>query len=119
MQREGKTPKEKEPKAAKPKKISEKDFETKVINLAKKGLSSEKIGEQLRQQNIHSKDFPKKISKILKENDLYINPDLKNTEGKLERIKTHFEKNKQDKRAKREKDRIFSQVRKLKKYFKV
>ena len=38
---------------------------------------------------------------------------------KLERIKTHYQKNKQDKRAMREKDRIFAQVRKLKKYFKV
>ena len=105
---------EKKPKV---KKISQKDFEKKVIELADKGMTSEKIGETLRQQNIHPKEFNKKISKILKENDKYNNPDLKNVEAKLERVKKHFEKNKQDKRAKREKDRIFSQLRTLKKYF--
>lgn len=100
-------------------KLSQTDFEKKVLELAKKDLTSEKIGEELRKQGIHSKDYSKKISKILKEKGKYINPDLKNVEEKLERIKTHYGKNKQDKRAMREKDRFFSQVRKLKKYFKV
>lgn len=99
-------------------KLSSAEFDKKVIELAKTGLTSEKIGEKLRQEGIHPKEHGKKISKILKAKDLYVNTDLKNVEDKLERIKTHFEKNKQDKRAKREKDRIFSQVRKLKKYFK-
>lgn len=99
----------------KPKKLSQLEFEKKVLELAEKGLTSEKIGEQLRKQNIHPKEYNKKISKILGEK--YINPDLKNIEAKLEKIKKHYEKNKQDKRAMREKDRIFSQVRKLKKYF--
>jgi len=87
------------------------------LELAKKGLTSEKIGEELRQQKIHPKDYDKKISKIL--GSEYINPDLKNVEKKLERIQKHYETNKQDKRAKREKDRIFAQLRKLKLYFKV
>lgn len=108
---------EKKPKEAK--KLAQKEFEKKVLELAEKGLTSEKIGENLRQQGIHSKEYNKKISKILKENDKYENPDLKNTEAKLERIKKHYENNKQDKRAKREKDRIFSQLRKLKIYFKI
>jgi ribosomal protein S15P/S13E len=90
-----------------------------VIELAKKGLTAEKIGENLRKQGIHSKEFSKKISKILKDNNLYINPDLKNVEEKLERIKAHFQKNKQDKRAMREKDRVFAQVRRIKKYQKL
>ena len=97
-------------------KVSQKEFEKKVLELAKQGLTSEKIGESLRKENIHPKEFEKKISKILKEKDQYTNPDVKNVENKLERIKTHFEKNKQDKRAKREKDRVFAQLRKLKKY---
>ena len=104
-------------KQEKPKKISQTEFEKKVLELAEKGLTSEKIGEELRQQKIHSKEYDKKISKILGEK--YINPDLKNVEEKLERIKKHYEKNKQDKRAMREKDRIFAQLRKLKKYFKI
>jgi ribosomal protein S15P/S13E len=101
----------------KPKKLSQEEFEGKVLELSKKGLTSEKIGEELRKQNIYSKEYDKKISKIL--GDKYINPDLKNVEAKLERVKKHFTENKQDKRAMREKDRIFAQLRKLKKYFKV
>lgn len=96
-------------------KISQVEFEKKVIELAKKGLTSEKIGEELRQQGIHPKEYNKKISKILGNKN--INPDLKNVGEKLERVKKHYEKNKQDKRAMREKDRIFAQLRKLKKYF--
>lgn len=105
------------PKESVKAKVSEKEFEEKVIELAKKGFTSEKIGEELRSQGIHSKDYSKKISQILKEKDLYVNPDLKNVEDKLERVKKHYAINKQDKRAKREKDRIFAQLRKVKRYF--
>ena len=99
-------------------KLSQAEFEEKVITLSKEGLTSEKIGEKLRGEKIHPKEFNKKISKILKEKNVYVNPDLKNVDDKLERIKRHLEKNKQDKRAMREKDRIFSQVRKIKRYLK-
>ena len=58
----------------------------------------------------------KKISKILK--DKYVNPDLKNIQKKLEKIEKHIEKNRQDKRAKREKDRVFAQLRRIKAYLK-
>ena len=98
-------------------KITDKEYEKKILELADKGITSEKIGEALRKQGIHPKEYAKRISKILKENNKYVNPDLKNVEIKLEKVKKHYEKNKQDKRAKREKDRIFSQLRKLKKYF--
>lgn len=100
-------------KEEKVKKLSQLEFEKKVIELANKGLTSEKIGENLRKQGIHPKNFTKKISGILKDKNLYINPDLKNIKTKLERVKAHSEKNKQDKRAMREKDRIFAQLRKL------
>ncbi|MBU2104560.1 MAG: hypothetical protein KKF67_02180 [Nanoarchaeota archaeon] len=99
-------------------KTSQQQFEKKVIQLADSGLTAEKIGEKLRKEGIHSKDYDKKISKILKEKEKYVNPDLKNVEVKLERIKNHYEKNKQDKKAMREKDRTFSKLRILKKYFK-
>ena len=101
------------------KKISESEFEKEVIELANKGLTSEKIGEELRKKGIHSKEHSKKISKILKEKGIYVNPDLKNVESKLNRINSHYQQNKQDKRAKREKDRVFSQIRKIKKYLKL
>ncbi len=116
---EEETKEESKQKIEKPKKVSQAEYEKKVIELADKGLTSEKIGETLRKQNIHPMKYKKKISQILKKKNKYIFPDLKNVEEKLEKIKTHFEKNKQDKRAMREKDRIFSQVRKLKKYFKI
>ena len=104
-------------KKEKPKKLSQLEFEKKVLELVEKELTSEKIGEELRKQGIHPKEYSKKISKILKDKNHYINPDLKNVEEKLERVKKHYEKNKQDKRAMREKDRIFAKLRKLKKYF--
>jgi len=97
-------------------KITLKEFEKMVIDFAKKGLTSEKIGEELRKQKIHPQEYGKKISKILRENNLYVSPDLKNVEEKFNRIKTHFDKNKQDKRALNEKSRVFSQIRKIKKY---
>ena len=99
-----------------PKKITQKEFEKMVLDLAKKELTSEKIGEELRKQKIHSKEYSKKISKILKENKVYISPDLKNVEEKFKKIEKHFEKNKQDKRALNEKSRIFSQIRRIKQY---
>jgi len=101
------------------KKLSQEEFEKKVIEFAGKGLTSEKIGEELRKQGIHSKEYDKKISKILQEKNKYINPDMKNVGEKLEKIKKHYEKHKQDKRAMREKDRIFAKLRKIKKYHKV
>ncbi len=48
------------------KKLSQEGFEKKVLELASKGLTSEKIGEELRKQGIHPKEYNKKISKILK-----------------------------------------------------
>ena len=101
------------------KKVSEAEFERRILELAESGLTSEKIGEALRKEGIHPKEHNKKISQVLKKNGKYINPDLKNVSEKLEKIKAHYEKNHQDKRAMREKDRVFSQLRILKKYAKV
>ncbi len=104
-------------KKSKKSKLTKKAYEKKVLELAEKGLTSEKIGEELKKQDIHSKEYKKKISEILKENEKYINPDLKNVKSKLDKIKKHYKNNQQDKRAMREKDRIFSHLRKLKKHF--
>ncbi len=99
------------------KKLTKEEYEKKVIELANKGLTSEKIGEELRKHGIHSKEYGKKISKIL--GNKYVNPDLKNMGIKLTRIEEHSKKNKQDKKAVRERSRIFSQIRKIKKYLKI
>ena len=100
-------------------KVSVQEFEKMVLEFAEKGLTSEKIGEALRKQGIHSKEHGKKISVILKEKGKYSNPDIKNVGEKLAKVLKLIEKNKQDKRAMREKDRIFAQLRILKKHFNV
>ncbi len=99
-----------------PKKLSQLEFEKEVIELAEKGLTSEKIGETLRKKGIHPKDSSKKISKILKDKNLYVNPDLKNIEAKLKKVSDHYGKNKADRRAMRERERIFSQLKRAKEY---
>lgn len=106
----------KDPKIEK-KKLTQLEYEKKVQSLAEEGLTTEKIGQKLRDEGIHPAEYKGKISQILGEK--YINPDLKNVEEKLEKIKSHYEGNKQDKKAKREKDRVYSQLRKLKKYNKI
>lgn len=100
-----------------PKKLSQEAYEKKVKELAEKGLTAERIGEELRKQGIHPKEYEKNISKILGEK--YVDPELKNMEAKLNRIEQHSKKNKQDKRAKREKSRVFSRIRRIKKYLKI
>ena len=98
-------------------KISAEEFEKKVKELSNQGLTSEKIGETLRRQGIHSKEFGKKISVLM--GDKYSPPDVLNIQKNLDGILKHIEKNKQDKRAVREKDRVFSQLKKIKQYFKM
>ena len=111
---EEKTP-ERKPES---KKVSAEEYERRVIELAKSGLTSEKIGEQLRKEGIHPKEHGKKISKILKEKDLYVNADLKNIGLKLSRLENHYKNNKQDKKALKDQERVQGKSRKLKKYFK-
>ena len=114
MPRKNPDKKEKKPEKIK---LSWEEFEKKIKELAEQGLTSEKIGEKLKKEGIYSREFGKKISEIM--GDKYSPPDILNIQNKLEKIKKHIEKNKQDKKAVREKDRIYSQLRKLKKYFKI
>jgi ribosomal protein S15P/S13E len=106
-------------KEKKPEKVivSPEEFEKKVKQLAEQGLTSEKIGEKLKKEGIHSGEFSKKISVIM--GDSYSPPDILNVQKKLDELLKHIEKNKQDKKAVREKDRIYSQLRTLKRYFKI
>lgn len=108
---------EKIEKGPKKEKLSQEEYEKKVLELAEKGITGEKIGEILRNQNIHPSEYKKKISKILGKK--YISPDLENLSKKLEKIKKHYSNNPQDKRAMREKDRIFSQVKNTERYLKI
>lgn len=94
--------------------VSKEEFEKRVLELAEKGLTSEKIGETLRREGIHPKEFGKKISKIL--GSKYINPDEKNIQENLEKIKKHFARNRGDKRAMRDKEKTSAKLRRLKQY---
>lgn len=115
------------PKAAKSKgkekvvskKVSSEEFDKLVLDSAKKGLTAEKIGQSLRDQGIHPKEHNKKISEILKAKNAYTVPEVVNVTAKLEGIKKHFDKNKQDKRAMRDRERVFSKLRKIKSYHQV
>jgi len=98
----------------KAKKISQEEFEKKIFELSEKGLTSEKIGETLRREEIHPKEFGKKISKIL--GSKYASPDEKNIQEKLEGIEKHFSKNKKDRRAMRDKEKTSAKLRRLRKY---
>jgi ribosomal protein S15P/S13E len=111
-----KSQKKQEEGEKKKEKLSLEEYEKKVIELAEKGLTAEKIGEELRKNGIYSKEYEKKISKILGKK--YVDPELENREAKLNRIEQHSKKNKQDKKAMRERSRIFSSLRKIKKYLK-
>lgn len=99
------------------KKLTAEEYEKKIIELAKNGLTSEKIGEALRKEGIHSQEYDKKISEILKKHELYSSPDLKNIQAKLDSLDKHFQNNKQDKKAKKDREKIYGNYRKLKGYF--
>ncbi len=99
-------------------KISLEEFKSRVIEMAEKGMASEKIGEVLRHQGIHPQEY-EKISRILKEKGIYHISEIKNIQEKLARVTAHKEKHIQDKRAMRERERVFSLLRKQKKYHKV
>lgn len=101
-------------KVEKPKKISQKEYEKKILDLSKKGLTAEKIGSELKKEGIHPQEFEGKISKILGKD--YVDPELKNIEKKLEGLEKHMKKNIQDKKALREKSRVFSQRKSRREY---
>ncbi len=105
---------EKSEEHKKTKRISLEEFEKKVMELAESGLTSEKIGENLRKQGIHPQEFKKKISQVL--GSKYISPDMKNIGEKLDKIEKHYGKNKKDKRAMRDKEKVSARLRRLKKY---
>lgn len=76
-------------------KITEKEFEAKVLELAGRGLTSEKIGLELKKENLYSKNH-RKISRILKENSLFKSPDIENLKKKVGKLETHSKKHIQD-----------------------
>jgi len=99
-------------------KTNEKEIAAVIIKLAKQGLTSEKIGLTLRDQYgiPKAKLNGKSISRILKENNMYRDADISNLEKKIEAIKKHLEKNRQDKRAKRALTILKARLSKIEEY---
>lgn len=99
------------------------EIEKLVIRLAKSGDTSSEIGMTLRDTyGIHDVKAVtgKKITKILEENNLLkeLPEDLMALIRNFVEVKKHFEKNKQDKTAKRGLQLTDSKIRRLVKYYK-
>ncbi|MFA5992429.1 MAG: hypothetical protein WC796_01840 [Candidatus Pacearchaeota archaeon] len=101
-----------------PERAKVEDIEKIVVDLGKSGMPPAKIGLVLKETYgiQKAKVLGKKIGQILKENKIEIKDELSSMESKLKNIERHFEKNKQDKRAKREISRYVSLKRKIKRY---
>ena len=99
-------------------KLTAKEFETKVIDLAKKGLTTEKIGLELKKEKIYAKDYIK-LSKILKANKLFTSSDIASLTKRVEKLQKHALKHKQDKCHKRAIAIKGSKLRKLTKVTKI
>jgi ribosomal protein S15P/S13E len=77
-------------------------IEEKIAELAKKDLTSEKIGLELKKQGIFVKSaLNKRIGKILKEKKHYVDADLQNIGKIVEKLKKHLLTNKHDYPSKR------------------
>jgi small subunit ribosomal protein S15 len=95
------------------------DIEKIIIELAKQGITSEKIGLILKQKhNIKNvkKETSKKISQILKENNLYVDADIKNLNERISKLNKHISKNKHDYVTKRITPIKSSELRRFEKY---
>lgn len=99
-------------------KYTEDEVKAIIIKLAEKGLTSEKIGLILRDQYgiPKTKTYGFKISKILKEKNIYQDATSKNLDIKLKNIIRHAEKNRQDKKAGRSLIITQAKLKKIKDY---
>ena len=93
-------------------KLTAKEYETKVLELAKRGLTSEKIGQELKKEKIYSKDN-KKIGRILKENKLFKSPDMENLKTRVEKLEKHAKMHIQDQTYRRALNIKAAKLRKL------
>ena len=108
----------KKPEKKTSERAKEENIEKIVVDLGNKGLTPAKIGQELKEkygiQKI--KLLGKKITKILEENNIIYEDDIKLVDKRIKKIEGHYNKNKQDKRAGRELVRFISLKKKLEKY---
>jgi ribosomal protein S15P/S13E len=103
-------------------KYTEEEVKEIILKIVDKNpeITAEKIGLILRDNYgiPNTKIFGFKISKVLKENNKYINPDLKNLETKTAKLEKHLIKNHGDKRTGRSLIITKAKLIKAKKYSK-
>ncbi|MBS3090718.1 30S ribosomal protein S15 [Candidatus Pacearchaeota archaeon] len=102
-------------------KRSKEEVESLVVKFAQEGISSEKIGLILRDTYgiPTTKIIAGKITEILaKHNIKQESADLLNLKKKAEKLKSHMEKNKQDKVAKRGFQITHAKITTVEKYYK-
>jgi small subunit ribosomal protein S15 len=102
-------------------KYSKEEVESLIVKLAKQGNSPSKIGLILKDSYgiPSSRLVTERITKILKKNKLYEKPkDLMDLVVKVNKLKKHFNSNKQDKVAKRGILITESKINKLARYYK-
>jgi len=99
-------------------KLTEKQIEAKIVELAKTGLTSEKIGLVLKNEfNVpKAKANGKKVSVVLKENNLYQDTDVVNLQKTVDQLKAHVEKHIHDFKTKRTLLITEARLKKLKEY---
>ena len=97
--------------------LSQEEAEKLIVEMAKKGITAEKIGLSLRDEHGFQKQKTKvKISEVLRKHNLYVSPDVTNLQKKSLVLIDHIKKNKQDKKAKRDLVRIDANLKKQKAY---
>lgn len=102
---------------AEKKQISKEESEALILDLAKKGMTSEAIGLAIKKEyGISPKKEGIDIGKILKKNNAYQDPDIINLKKNVEMLKKHMEKNKHDFKTKRILTIKEAKLEKLKKY---
>jgi len=84
-----------------------------ILDLAKQGLTSDKIGLALKEKGIGEHE---KISEILRKNNIFEDADIKNLTIKVERLKKHIAKNIHDYNTHRALFILEAKLNKLKKY---
>ena len=94
------------------------DIEKVVVDLGKKGISPATIGLVLKEKHgiQKIKVLGKKITQILKENNISYEDDLDNVNKRIKILEEHSDKNKQDKKAKKDIVRFIGLKKKLQKY---
>jgi small subunit ribosomal protein S15 len=98
-------------------KMNVKEIEKIIIDLAKQGNSSEKIGLILRDQHgvAKVKKLGIRIGSIMEKNGFNKNNDKKNILAKIENLGEHFKQNKHDYTAQRKAVMYASRIKKMEK----